>query len=224
MKFTSFTICVLSVGLVGVAAQSAFGTVIVQNAGFEDTVLDTGGNTILFRETAPRGENTGILLPAITGWTFGASSADGSVECGMITACGHAGWQVTPFGDQCAALHGVGSSVAQTITGFNAGIATFSFYAQAFPTLVGPMTVQLDGTALKFDGGTSLTPNNATMTQYTTDPIAVTAGPHTLNFSCSQWTFLDNVSATNTIPEPTSIMLVASAVVGLLAYAWRNRK
>lgn len=36
--------------------------------------------------------------------------------------------------------------------------------------------------------------------------------------------FLDNISASATVPEPTTIVLAVSGIIGLLAYAWRKRK
>jgi len=37
--------------------------------------------------------------------------------------------------------------------------------------------------------------------------------------------YIDNVSVTTaSIPEPSSIALLTSAIVGLLAYAWRKRR
>ncbi|MBU4273300.1 MAG: PEP-CTERM sorting domain-containing protein [Planctomycetes bacterium] len=65
---------------------------------------------------------------------------------------------------------------------------------------------------------------------YTSDPITVAAGTHTLSFVGTEvaWgadarTSIDAVSIT-TIPEPSALALLATGLVGLLCYAWRKRK
>jgi hypothetical protein len=40
----------------------------------------------------------------------------------------------------------------------------------------------------------------------------------------AQWTLIDAVSASYTVPEPSTIMLLSTAAIGLLCYAWRKRK
>jgi hypothetical protein len=51
--------------------------------------------------------------------------------------------------------------------------------------------------------------------QYLTVHISVQAG----------WTAVDNVRLSSTsIPEPSSVLLLATGLIGLLCYAWRKRK
>ena len=136
------------------------------------------------------------------------------------------------------------SAVSQSLSGFHTGTATVSFYAGGRnpddPAIGcnqggGPMQVTLDGMALEFSGSDTITPtDHPTMVLYTSDPFAVTAGSHTLAFagltaysSGKDYTMgVDTVSVSNTYtaPEPSAILLLATGLIGLLAYAWRKRR
>jgi hypothetical protein len=213
MKFMNCTRGVLSVGLLVVLSHAASGEVIVQNGGFESPVLDA---SIWFYTTTGTGTD---LLPTVPGWTFTQNSTG---PAGILSSSGIGPWGAAAFGSQCAAFS-TDATISQIITGFAAGSATFSFYAQASGTGQ-PLTVTLDAKPLTFSTVASVTPTG-TMSLYSTDSTSVAAGAHTLQFKASGWTYLDNVSASNVAtPEPSSIALLATCLTGLLAYAWRKRR
>lgn len=43
-------------------------------------------------------------------------------------------------------------------------------------------------------------------------------------YSYNQHQYIDNISIVNPVPEPSTLALFASGLIGLLAYAWRKRK
>jgi hypothetical protein len=92
--------------------------------------------------------------------------------------------------------------------------------------------VFIDGTALNFGGVDTLTPSRGGWANYTSDPITLTAGTHTLKFANVVETAnlglsaaIDTVSVNTTAaPEPSTVVLLLTGLVGLSAYAWRKRK
>ena len=211
MKVANFTVCAVLLTLLAISARTAIGDVVVTNPGFEEPVLgsDQGG----FYSTT--GEGAG-LLPTIPGWTF---TQNGVGPAGMLSATAIGAWGAQAFDNQCAAFS-TDATIAQTITGFSVGDYRFSFYAQASGTGQ-PLTVKLDDTTLTFGGIGSVTPTD-TMSLYTSNVVSVGAGDHTLLFTAGGWTYLDNVSVA--VPEPASLAMVFSGLIGLLAYAWRKRR
>lgn len=198
-----FLFCTLPLALVAILNVSAVGAPMVINGGFEDPVLGDGAFYAVGDPTYP--------LPSVPGWKF--TKNDG--EVGMLSTSGTGPWMVPTTG-QCAAFLG-GATIAQTIPGFVAGTATFSFLVQGYYSEdYGPLTVTLDGVPLTFGGVASIIPTgggaNGPMIPYTSDPVPVTDGEHTLTFIAGHWTFIDDVSISN-VPEPSCIALLACGLI-----------
>lgn len=197
-------VCVVSLALVAALHLPAAGAAAVQNGGFDDFYL---------------GEEAFYALPSVPGWSFTANGG----EAAMLGVNGTGPWGV-PTDGQCAALFG-GGTVSQAIADFVAGTAQFAFDVQGYARPeYGLLTVKLDGVALTFGGVATIAPTgggvNGPMVQYISDPIAVSAGSHTLEFVAGDWAFIDDVGVTN-VPEPTCIALLACGLIGALM---RTRK
>jgi hypothetical protein len=224
-----------AIGLVQVATAS---TIIPGDASFE------GYNTSSFAYGVQMTATKGVMAntPVAGGWTFGPSGGSGAsyTEAGIAhTGVGSTDhWWFTPADDgkQAALLTQTGS-FWQSIGGFDAGTATVSFYAEGRPYSSGkyghnPIQVSLDSTVLTFgvSDATSITPSDTSMDMYTTNPITVTGGAHTLTFSGLATSgylssLIDAVSITNTpAPEPSVLILLSTALISLVAYAWRKRR
>ena len=122
---------------------------------------------------AVSGGNQWIALPSGAQWVFAGSAG---LATNQTTT-----WAPTPLpdGSQLAYIQGA-SGFQQTLVGMDAGSYTVSFYAAArLGYTVNPIQVLVDGQNLL--QLTSLT--NPGWTQYTTSPITLTAGNHTLQFS-----------------------------------------
>lgn len=212
MKCKIFTPLVLLATSVSVLAQSANAALIV-NGGFESPVV--------------AGDKMYTPTEAESGWVFVSNSSSGTTgESGILSANAAGLWGAANADGQSAVFFGTGT-IAQTISGLNAGTAAFTFSVRKNVGATSDvLTVTLDGTALTFSGTASVAPDNV-MRQYTSDAIMVAAGAHTLQFQANAWSHMDNVSVSGTAvptPEPTAIVLLATGLLGLLAYAWRNRK
>lgn len=205
MKSKISVVCVLAVALASLLGQAAVAD-LVTNGDFETPVFVGDYNA----------------SPSGTGWTF--SVPDGNGEAAVLSSVAAGLWGCPGTG-QCAVLYGT-ATIGQTITGFDAGNATFTFSAQKNSGVTdSTLTVTLDGTALKF-GGVESAALNDSLLQYTTDAVAVSAGStHTLVFQASKWAFLDNLTAAVTpIPEPSAITVLATGLFSLAAYAWRKQR
>ena len=195
-------VCMLSLALVAALHLPAVGAAAVENGGFDDLYL--GDSTVMY------------ALPDVPGWTFTANGG----EAGILGVNATGLWGV-PADGQCAAIYG-GGTVSQAIADFVAGTTQFNFDVQGYarPEYGGPLTVKLDGVALTFGGVATVAPASGPMVQYTSDPITVSAGSHTLEFVAGDWAFIDDVGVTN-VPEPTCFALLACGLIGALM---RTRK
>lgn len=182
---------------------------LITNGGFEDPVY---------------GSEVVQLQYVSTGWAFYNDVPNGAEAGVMGNACANtwasAGGTAAIVG-QCAILTGAGT-ISQTFTS-SADSVVFGFSAQKLISTATPtMMARLDGEALTFGGAGSVLAGG-TMASYTSDPVSLSAGSHTLTFQASTWTFLDNVSS-STVPEPSAIVTLLAGLVALLAYAWRKRR
>ena len=198
-KSRILAMAVLSMTLVAMINLSAVGAVTVTNGGFEDPAY-SGDQLVPF--------------PSIPGWTFA-----GTDNAGILPADVTGVWGI-PTDGQCAAIWG-GATLAQTISG--SGTTTFTFFVQGYDSV---LTVTLDDTPLTFGGTPSVSTvgggKNGPMIQYTSDPITIDAGDHTLKFIAgSSWSFIDNVAAA--VPEPACITLLTTGLIGLSMRARRKR-
>ena len=76
--------------------------------------------------------------------------------------------------------------------------------------------------SLIVDGGT---PKTTTVSPFTSPPGAKTLYIGTNSSGSRGFTgAIDEVVVSNLVPEPTALVLLATGLIGLLAYAWRKRK
>jgi hypothetical protein len=224
MRFT-----LLSVALLSVLVQAAAAAPVVVNSGFEDPALTTTD----WAYTNPFAHDHGLAeLTDIPGWTFGPSggdSYDGIIRCGRTEFPAGATDNM-----QWAFLEGSGA-ITQTVGGFATGTATISFqgFGRNTPGAGGNgIQVLVDGAAVTIAGSSSVTPADGVVTSYTTDSFNVSAGSHTVTFlgtipisSGDHTVFVDNIGVANTaVPEPSTLIVLSTGVLGLLAYAWRKNK
>jgi len=145
--------------------------------------------------------NPSIAAQGGAGWTFldfSGIAANGS-GFGVVN---------TPDGNQAGFVQR-GGNFSQSVGGFTNQTYTVNFYAEGRQGYgFDPLTVTLDGTPLTFGG--SSTVNQAagpTFVPYTSDPVKLTAGSHTLAFLGQNpgndlTTFLDLVSFHAVLPPP----------------------
>ena len=194
------------VALLAVFAAQAGATNLIQNGNFQSgdftdwTIGTTSGGT------------WGQGFPVVTGWPLG----------GMNAAEGEVG-NVNPTGTQ------QGGTLTQTFTS-GAGAATLSFLYAAMGDGShtnadgGDFTLLLDGTALN-----SIDVGEITADQLITGTLTananLTAGTHTLeievtrsflsSFQNTPYQYVTGVDVEGTVPEPGSLILMGSGVLGL---------
>jgi hypothetical protein len=155
------------------------------------------------------------------------------------------GWPYGPLGsthglgNQCAFIEGWAPNVAsmsQNVDGWATDATyTLTFWASGgtggyagYPWGPDPLQVSVGSTVLTFSAATSITPPNAGQ-WYTSDPFtAPAAGVNNLAFlglgplvPPYPVSIIDNVSVT-TIPEPSTLVLLAFGLVGVAAYVRRR--
>jgi hypothetical protein len=224
----------LTMAMVFAIAQSAVGTVIVQNSGFEEpslvwnsaTCSSVDGNYYssmgAYYNTAVKEGYSPLVVP---GWTFGPTSTIDNTEVGILSAKGVADWGQHANETQCATFASAGGGwISQELAGFVAGTASVSFYAEAYAS-TDTLSVTLDGTLLKFGDSSVVQPAINSMGLFTSNSFAVTGGTHTLMITASRCGNVDDVSVMNgAVPEPGTICMLIAGILAMLGYAWRKRK
>lgn len=194
-------VALLSLGGLRPAAAQTVG-----NAGFEAPNVGTGGGAYVYNPTG-------------ASWTFSGSGVSGN-NSGFTFS------QAAPEGTQVGFLQG-SSSISQSIADFSDGTYTFNFLSAQRATgdgKPGPdsqnLQVLVDNAPLF--GADGLTPVGTSYQLYTTGPVALSAGTHTLTFqglnSASQiegnngdnTAFIDSVGINKVAPVPE-----ASSVISL---------
>jgi hypothetical protein len=169
------------------------------------------------------------------GWTF--SNTVDTAQCGVLSSAGTAGNGLYTVdgegvehrngldGYQCVSFQNHGDGwISQNVSGFVDGTATVSFYGSGYDGSA-VVNVTLDGSPVLFNGNSTVTLGSTpgTLTKFSTD-IAVTAGSHILKLDAPNGMGnIDRVSVTQT-PEPATLVLLVSGLIGLVCYAWRKRK
>jgi hypothetical protein len=180
------------------------------NSGFEAPVVpDDALNHIFWRPTIADQGGAGWTFGWTDGGAIGITRFDGALApSGSVLD----GTQALFFlVKQNWSMH-----CEQAISGFNAGPATVRFSAGARDGVAGAsIKVFIDETPLTFAGVDHFTPVSGTWSDYTSDPINVTAGTHTLKLANVVHpeaggdfaTAIDAVSI-NSMPAPSGVVLL----------------
>jgi len=229
MRCKTFLIAAMAVSFLAVANVQA--TPMVVNPSFETNSANPAANVTVY--TAPF--QTGFT---VADWTFGPSDTTIGDVIGLTGPAGLGGY--TGFDGNVAAVFEGTGFIEQSVLGFAATSYTVSFLAQGREDAgLGPQPIEvfLGGTQLTFSAlpnttpGTLLTPlTTGGLVTYTSDPVAVSAGANTLRFQGTEafgggvdlTTVIDLVSVT-AIPEPSSVMLMLVASLGMVGFARRRR-
>lgn len=201
------------------ACTSAQAAIIVANSGFESPVTGLSYSPSI-------GDQGG------SGWEFHNYFA-GIASNGSV-------FDTAPEGNQVGLIQqwdGMGSDLSgfsQTIGGFESGEYRVRFRAAGRDGYgTNPFVVAFDGNLLTFGGSTVVTPKEQIkgFQYFLSDPMALTAGSHTLSFTSSAATtedhmsFIDAVSvSSNVVPEPSSFALLGLGGVGIAIRALYRRR
>ena len=212
------------------AAMSLFGQSAFADMVTDGTFEKTGDSGYVSFAGGAYGlpEYGSIVENSVTVWQ--------TAECVGIDHSGFGIASIIPNGNYVGFLQGYGSSSAslwQSISGFqsdtqyNIGFEYNASFVHNSPTL----QVYVDGTQ---EFSTTVTPSS---TAYYSESFAYTpssSGAHTLKFTVlapgstgtnDSVALIDMVSvAAVPSPEPSTLVLLGTSLVGLLCYAWRKRR
>ncbi|MFC1823408.1 PEP-CTERM sorting domain-containing protein [Thermodesulfobacteriota bacterium] len=166
--------------------------------------------------------NSFLYSPTSSDWTF-------STLAGVIDPFSAFGSPEAPDGEQFAFIQD-SSYFEQSISFAEMGNYTISYFeAGRFvapnPSIGGNLdyNVSIDGTIIHSDSTTS----NQSFISVTSSVFSVTAGSHLLKFEGTTLTddtgFFDSISI-NPIPEPTTMLLLGSGLIGLAGFRRKFRK
>jgi hypothetical protein len=220
-KFAFVALAFTGVALVGARAQANW--INVPNFSFEDAT-----STTTYTETIA---NWTKLTSGTAASYYQPGTAHGN-DC-LLLACPSAPEGATPNAQISQVLtdtYEAGKTYALTVavggdqSGTNGGAYDIALYAGS--------TLLASGSAADYNYTPTLSYKDVTITYNPAAPGApiATVGDALriqLNgidqFSGQTWTMYDNVRLSAT-PEPSTLVLVLTSLIGLLAYAWRKRK
>lgn len=209
------TITAVAVVLVPAGLDARAQVIPVTNPGFEVPNLGGGAFGFVYRPTDP-----GV------GWTFGLGAGIAANSSAFTS-----GNPPAPDGGQVGFLQNTAATISQSVTVLTEGTYAVNFFA-AQRGAGGFTQPSVQDFAVDFDGIVvgAFQPAGTAYTQYATAPIRLTAASHTLTFislnsagAFDVTAFVDSIRI-SPIPEPTSLMLASTGVLGLLAsYGGRRR-
>ena len=222
MKSRVFFLRTLACAAIASASPLASAAVTLTNPGFEDPEIDPV-HSVLYAV------NGGL----IGGWNYSARVFGGDGTSGSGTA-GDGSFDMADAPGFRAGFLQRNASIAQSFTTTTEGLYSVSFLAQGRnnPNKAGaaPLTVSIDGTLLKFGGGTTLNPSLGTFSLFSSEALFLGPGTYTLRFASSapagqdRTTFIDNVAINvSPVPEPHEWAMMLAGL-GLVGWAARRRQ
>ncbi len=217
-------VMIIALGLVFVVSQAYGASIPITNGDFEDLDLTTWLSPNDLWQIVP-GD---IASTDVPGWTLDTNWAGGGYVAGLAGANWlYSGSPYFPVIDtQSVTIQGGATAGTDFTLAADGDDLTVTFWTGNGPLgTSNALEVRIDGVPQTMGGLGGAYGPVGSMAEFTTDPISLSAGAHTLLFvggATGDLALLDNVSMAYTpVPEPSVLALAISA---LLVCAWRRRK